>query len=352
MVSELIPFGRYNVELSARNGDNSGRAMFSMEIPAFGDRRPEISTVEIAYEVEPDTSGIFYKNGLRVMPNPSHTFSRIEGPGYFYAEGYGLNVGRSADSVFYVAVEILNSDGDVIKRQPTLSYQKPGESAVIAGAFNIDSLEAGKYGLRVSLVDGDLSAYTLNNFTVVVPRDVARRDILQGILNEFPEATEITTEEDARKFREEVSYIATHSELELFDSLPLEGKSAFLSDFWARRDPDPATSENEFKIEYFKRFKYVTANFSQFKGARPGWRSDRGRVFLVYGEPTEIERFPPSLEGRAWERWWYHGMEGGVYFVFVDMEAAGDYTLVHSSKQDEIKDYNWENKIKFSWEQR
>jgi hypothetical protein len=68
----------------------------------------------------------------------------------------------------------------------------------------------------------------------------------------------------------------------------------------------------------------------------------------MYGEPSEIERFPSSLESRAWERWWYHGMEGGVYYIFVDYETADDFILVHSTKRDEIKDSGWEDKIRVS----
>lgn len=352
MITDVIPFGRYNVELKASNGGKTGRAIFPMEVPAFNPGSPQLSTIEFAYKIEPDTAGRFVKNGIRVMPNPSHDYTHESGFGHYYAEGYGLDVGPNGDSVFLVAAEIMNADGAVIQKLPTLAYQKPGESAVISASFPLDSVGAGTYGLRVTLIDGGGTSTRLNSFRVTVPREMARTAMLQGIMKDFPEAVNITSEEDAKKFKDEITFIAISDEMHLFESLPMEGKSSFQRDFWSRRDPDPSTPQNEFQIEHYKRFKYANTNFSRFQGGNPGWRSDRGRIFIIYGEPTEIERFAPTPEARAWERWWYHGMEGGVYFIFVDYEAAGDYTLLHSSIRDEIKDYDWENKIKFLGEGR
>jgi GWxTD domain-containing protein len=306
-----------------------------MEVPEFGVQSPELSTIEFAYEIEPDTAGRFVKNGVRVMPNPSHNYSRDTGQGHFYAEGYGLDTTSMGDSVFMIAIDIVNANGEVAKKLPTLAYQKPGESAVISASFPVDSLVAGKYGLRVSLVDGEGTSSRLNSFSVSVPREHARATMLQGIMKEFPEAVNATSEEDAQKFKDEIRYIAGSDEMHLFESLPLEGKSTFQKDFWARRDPDPSTPQNEYQIEHYKRFKYANSNFGRFQGGNPGWRSDRGRIFIIYGEPSEIERYAPTPEARAWERWWYHGLEGGVYFIFVDYETAGDYTLLHSSRDDE-----------------
>ncbi len=347
MFTDVIPSGRYMVEVTASNDGKTGRVEFPMEVPVFGTAGPLLSTIEFAYQIESDTAGRFVKNGVRVTPNPSRDFARESETAYFYAEGYGLDTSSSSDSVFQVAGDILNADGIVVKKLPTLAYRKPGESAVISSAFALDSLSAGTYGLRLILVDGEGTSSRLNSFTVSVPREFVRTSMLQGIMKEFPEAVNITSEEDAQKFVDEIKYIATSDEINVLESLPLEGKPSFQRDFWARRDPDPSTPQNEFQIEHYKRYKYANENFGRFQGGKAGWRSDRGRVFIIYGEPSEIERYSPTPGARAWERWWYNGLEGGVYFVFVDYETAGEYTLIHSSKRDETKDYDWENKVKF-----
>ncbi|MGE5457141.1 MAG: hypothetical protein ACM3RX_02180, partial [Methanococcaceae archaeon] len=70
-----------------------------------------------------------------------------------------------------------------------------------------------------------------------------------------------------------------------------------------------------------------------------------GRVFIMYGDPGEIERNPNNSETVANETWTYYNMEGGVIFVFADLNGFGDYSLIHSTKKGELKDENWQNTI-------
>jgi GWxTD domain-containing protein len=352
MISDKLPAGFYRVELFVTNGNKTGAASFPMEVPVFKGDRPMLSSLELAYQIKPDTSGKFVKNGLHVMPNPSSQFLQDNKKVNFYAEGYGLDTTAAADSMFFVSMEILTPDGQLVKSMPPISYHKPGESAVIATDFPIDSLKSGDYDLRVKLSDGVNNVTAIRQFSVVVSHEVARTAMMNGLLRDYPEANNIVTTDDAKKFRDEIVLIATPDELKLFDSLNLTGKAAFQKDFWNRRNPDPNSSQNAFELEHYRRVKYVSENYGQFKGGHAGWKTDRGRVYVMYGEPSDIERYPQSLEARAWERWWYNGLEGGVYFIFVDFENAEDYTLVHSSKRDEVKDESWEEKIKMSVMQR
>jgi GWxTD domain-containing protein len=352
MIRDKMPFGHYVVELLVANGEKRGRASFAMNVPVFKSTGPDISTLELAYQIKPDSSGKFVKNGLLIMPNPSAQFLKEAKKISVYAEGYGLNTTNTADSVFFVLMEIFNSEGKSVLAFPAITFQKPGESAVITTEFPIDTLKAGDYNLRMTLIDGADSVSTDRQFSVIMPRDIVKRTMMEGIFREFPEANNIITEADAKNFRDEIVYIASPDEMKLYDSLNLTGKAAFQKDFWARRNSESGSSQNGYEFEHYRRLKYVKDAFGKFSGGHAGWRTDRGRVYIMYGEPSEIERFPPTIEARAWERWWYNSLEGGVYFIFVDMQNADNYTLVHSSKRDEVKDENWEDKIKMSVMQR
>jgi GWxTD domain-containing protein len=138
------------------------------------------------------------------------------------------------------------------------------------------------------------------------------------------------------------SYIATSEDKKVFQGLDLAGKRQFLKRFWLLRDQNPGTPENEFRQEYLRRLQYVNRHFGTGK---PGWKSDRGRIYLVYGKPDEVERFPSSGESRAYEVWHYYHIQGGVLFVFVDVRGFGDYILVHSTARNELHDENWERWI-------
>ena len=66
---------------------------------------------------------------------------------------------------------------------------------------------------------------------------------------------------------------------------------------------------------------------------------------MLYGEPTEIERYPNQIDTRPYEIWHFTEMEGGVYFIFADITGFSDYTLVNSTKRGELRDDNWQRRI-------
>jgi hypothetical protein len=75
---------------------------------------------------------------------------------------------------------------------------------------------------------------------------------------------------------------------------------------------------------------------------KEGWQTDRGRVYILYAEPDEIERFPNSGDSKPYEIWHYNQIESGVIFVFIDRNGFGDYQLVHSTKRGELQDESWQ----------
>lgn len=84
----------------------------------------------------------------------------------------------------------------------------------------------------------------------------------------------------------------------------------------------------------------ATERYSNY--TRKGWRTDRGRVFILYGKPDEVERHPSEGVIKPYEIWYYYQIENGVQFVFVDKNGFSDYELVHSTKRGEFTDEGWE----------
>jgi GWxTD domain-containing protein len=120
----------------------------------------------------------------------------------------------------------------------------------------------------------------------------------------------------------ELKYIASGEENRRLRSATPEERERLFRDFWKRRDPTPATEENELLSEYYVRVEYANEQFSTH---RKGWETDRGRIYILYGEPTQIERHPFDAESRPYEIWYYHNLN--KRFVFVDYSGFGDYTL-------------------------
>ncbi len=109
----------------------------------------------------------------------------------------------------------------------------------------------------------------------------------------------------ARWIDEDVAYITTPPERARFLALTTDQqREAFIEQFWRDRDPTPGTARNEAKEEHYRRLAYANELFAA--AAAPGWKTDRGRIYVVYGPADEIESHP----SRNYEAWRYHRFQG------------------------------------------
>jgi GWxTD domain-containing protein len=150
---------------------------------------------------------------------------------------------------------------------------------------------------------------------------------------------------------EDVTYIITDEERQAFKRLQTdEERDQFIEQFWLRRDPTPDTLENEYKEEHYRRIAYANEHFAS---GIPGWKTDRGRFYIMYGPPDEIESHPaggsyerPIDEGGGetstypFEQWRYRYIEGigtNVVMEFVDPSNSGEYHFtIDPSEKDAL----------------
>ena len=140
---------------------------------------------------------------------------------------------------------------------------------------------------------------------------------------------------------EDVRWIITDEERAAFKQLSNdEERDQFIEQFWLRRDPTPDTAENEYKEEHYRRIAYANEHFA---AGIPGWKSDRGRMYIMYGPPNSIESHPsggsyfrPAEEGGGqtstypFEDWNYRYIEGvgqNIDIEFVDTCSCGEYHM-------------------------
>lgn len=158
---------------------------------------------------------------------------------------------------------------------------------------------------------------------------------------------ELVQEEEQDYFQrwlnEDVVYIITPEEREVFQKLTTpEEKEKFIEQFWRRRDPDLKTEINEFKEEHYRRIAYANEHFASGKS---GWKTDRGRIYIIHGPPDAIEDYPsggpyerPIWEGggntstfpyQVWRYRYIEGIGSEIELEFVDSTLTGAYHLAH-----------------------
>lgn len=152
---------------------------------------------------------------------------------------------------------------------------------------------------------------------------------------------------------EDVRYIITGDERKAFMALQTDDeRENFIELFWRRRDPNPDTEENEFREEYYERIAYANEKFTS---GIPGWRTDRGRIYISWGKPDSVESRPaggsyerPMYEGGGststypFETWFYRHLEGvgsGVEIEFVDPTGTGEYRIARNANEKDAMLY-------------
>jgi GWxTD domain-containing protein len=131
---------------------------------------------------------------------------------------------------------------------------------------------------------------------------------------------------------EEVVYIITSLEKDVFLRLKTDReRDLFIEAFWKQRNPVPGAPVNEFKDEHYRRLQYANRMFGR-TAPLPGWKTDRGRFYILLGEPNDIERFTGEAGIYNTEAWFYqglakYGLPTGFYLVFFQKSGVGDFVL-------------------------
>jgi GWxTD domain-containing protein len=155
---------------------------------------------------------------------------------------------------------------------------------------------------------------------------------------------------NSQKFLDIIRYIITPQEERIFREMPAEDRGEFIRDFWARRDSDPSTPENEFRSVYYTRLAVAD---KAFRAGIPGWMTDKGRIYILLGPPTDVikkimgekstefskaqRELSSNLleEGTFTEKptdiWIYNQypdyFAGPLRLTFVDLDGTGNYKL-------------------------
>ncbi len=191
----------------------------------------------------------------------------------------------------------------------------------------------------IALIGGVVIA----SFTVSYAQVDPSQDIQDNVRNVKTETKEVYK----KWVNNDVKYIITKDEKKAFDALKTdEERENFIEHFWRRRDPNPDTEENEYREEYYERIAYANENFAS---GIPGWRTDRGRIYIAWGKPDSVEAYPsggsynrPSYEGGGttttypFEIWFYRHLDGvgdGLEIEFVDPSGSGEYRLARNANE-------------------
>src|SRR2546425_11778743 len=280
--------GKFAVELTVR-GSGSGRVARQRVSVTTYTAAPPVSDLLLATGMRAAGSGAdtamsggeLRKGGViidaadRPLLTPQHAQL-----GY-YVERYSQTPETAA-----VSVRIVRGDtATVVKTAPQLVPFGAG-GGITRGMVDLAGLPPGEYGFEVAGKGHD---------TTVTRRAPFRMGGMENVAMTAPAAPPDIfaqlSEAQLDTLYGPLVYLMTSDEMGIYSTLTVLGKRVFLRLFWTTRDPTPGTAVNEFQVDFYSRIKEANRRFREGGAAEiPGWRTDRGRVFIKYGPPQEIDR--------------------------------------------------------------
>ncbi len=347
-VNYQLENGKYKLSILGSDFyDSTKTDLFEQEIALdnSGTGKVMISDIELSSSINKsdNTSSPFYKNTLEIIPNPSGLYGMNLNELHYYYEIYGLTENNISEN--YTVSYSVNDLNNVNLISSSKNFKRKNDSKADFGKFIVDSLDRGSYFFKVTVIDTlkkvnvstEKKFYIFNDSRIpVITSD--QNDYLKS---EYSNKSEAEIENDFEK----MIYVMSDQDRDRFEDLTkLNDKRKFLFDFWKAKDINPNTQVLESKITYFKRVS--EANKSYKEAYTEGWKTDRGRIYIIYGQPDDVEKYPFESQSKSYEIWKYNSIEGGGECSFVEIQqATGVYKLVHSTFRNELRNMDWRDQI-------
>ncbi len=298
--------GKYEVSVTVTDQNSKQTYSKSRTLTVIEFAKYQFSTSSILL-----LSSIEENNGkYKITPHLSDNVSAIKNNFYAFFELYNKTISDSVDVVY----EILKPNEELVFKSTKIKLPiKPEVTRHYLRIQLPEKMKQGNYILRViPLKPSNRIEYTKDDYLAIAERSIKYKSNFIG--NVFS---------DLNLAIRQLRYVADYDEIEKMIAAPDDETRATLFDeFWKKLDPTPSTDRNEAFEEYYARINYANKNF---RSATEGWMTDKGHVFIVYGNPTNVETSSRNNYGNIFERWTYSFQS--KEFVFVDKNGFGDFKL-------------------------
>ncbi|HKT60265.1 MAG TPA: GWxTD domain-containing protein [Gemmatimonadales bacterium] len=260
---------------------------------------------------------------------------------YYLLEAYSAQEARGT-----LTMKVVDSGGKALTTTAPTPVTVPAGGGVLKGQLDLSGLPPGQYTMAASL---DLSgktversaAFAMAGLDETLEKDVARREASKGTDEGYFEAMDEKAIEVAK---EPLVLIAQSGELSKYSKdLSLRAKRRFMVEFWQKRDLVPGTPENETRQKFYAAVDYANRMYGEKgRAAVPGWKTDRGRIYVKNGTPDEMLQRPQAGRSPPYEVWRFRTGKDR-YYIFIDRaNGLGNFQLVYSNDIKEPGQPNWQ----------
>lgn len=293
---KYIAAGEYDYIITLTSGDNTG-VIQGKKIVTDNDFL--MSDLLLAKTIFRDTLGrALTKGNLKIIPQPSAIFEEGVENVFIYYELYNINPDTTNFTIRYM---ISDATGKTIRKITREVERKFPHQAINLG-FDIRAFEPGDYFIRVLLCDSLSGKSTEKSVGFRIKKKREKIILSEDLL-----------------YYDAIEYFVSAQEYRYFLALDDKGRKMYLKKFWEKHNYNEIAQRYEYADEHFR------------EGNKSGSKTDRGRIYIKYGTPDEIDnkQFESS---NPYEYWQYYS---GIEFIFVDVRGTQEYTLVWTNARDE-----------------
>ena len=333
--------GRYTVEVTVTDSATGRVAHQQAGVQAFA--------------AAPGASDLLLGTNIRAVTGPDDSVLRVgelrKGALVIQTSGYPVLTPQSAKLGYYwelypaqaesvtVGVRVLKATGESVIAAPPQRIAVAAGGGVTQGLVDLAGLPAGRYLLEVKTLGGDSALTRTAPFGMTGFETVATA---QALASSGEDLFSRLSEPQLDTLYMPLVYLMTSEEQGIFSTLSVEGKRTWLRQFWAKRDPTPGTARNEEREGFYQRIAEANRRYREGgSSAVPGWRTDRGRIFIKYGPPDEVLDRHQSASSPPYEVWKYTRVRA-LKYVFLDLTRFGNYALIYTDDRREPSRPNWE----------
>jgi len=335
--------GEYTIRVTVRDSASQRAQSAEAPVTAYA-ARPGASDLLLAYGVrrgQPGDTvpapGEVRKGDLFITASADLRLSPLHATVAYYCEVY-----RDSAATLPWRLQVSGMDGRAVLTTAQSQTSVGAGGGVLTGSLDLTGLPPGPYRLALLVgAGGDTvsRAATLSMGGFEAEQHVATAtQAAAEPTDPFARLSELQLD----TLFDPLVVLAEPGELGVYRDLSVEGKRRFLRDFWRKRDPTPSTPDNEQMAAFYHRIGDANDRYREGGAAEvPGWRTDRGKIFLLHGEPDDALRRPASGTSYPWEYWKF--TKGRVlYYLFLDRTRLGNYSLIFTNDRHENSLPGWQ----------
>jgi GWxTD domain-containing protein len=260
---------------------------------------------------------------------------------YYLLEAYSAQETKGT-----LTIKVVDSAGKALTTTPATPVTVPAGGGVLKGQLDLSGLPPGQYTMNAALDIGGKTVersavFNMAGLDETLEKDVARREAAKGTDEGYFEAM---NEKELDAAKEPLMLVAQSGELSKYTKdLSLRAKRRFLVEFWQKRDLVPSTPDNETRQRFYDAVAYADRTYGEKgRAAVPGWKTDRGRIFVRNGAPDDVLQRPQAGRSPPYEVWRFRTGKDR-YYIFIDRaNGLGNYQLVYSNDLKEPGQPNWQ----------